>query len=99
MRTLAGLAARVHFTHLSSSAAKSLSGVFAPSDKDNGKAEGLCHTIGILDLIKQDGTDLEKVCLLDPKAETELSPGDGDGRFTHFLFGVRHFTFFSSSPY
>lgn len=31
---------------------------------------------------------LENVCLLDPKAETELSPEDGDGRFAGFLFGV-----------
>lgn len=31
---------------------------------------------------------LANVCLLDPKAETELSPEDGDGRFAGFLFGV-----------
>lgn len=31
---------------------------------------------------------LENVCLLDPKAEQELSPNDGDGRFVGFLFGV-----------
>ena len=35
------------------------------------------------------GVELDKVCLLDPKAETALSPEDGDGRFEWFLFGVR----------
>jgi len=33
------------------------------------------------------GVPIEKVCLLDPKAEKELSPEDGDGRFEWFLFG------------
>jgi ribosome biogenesis SPOUT family RNA methylase Rps3 len=35
------------------------------------------------------GIELDKVCLLDPKAEAALSPEDGDGRFEWFLFGVR----------
>jgi ribosome biogenesis SPOUT family RNA methylase Rps3 len=45
----------------------------------------------MIDLIKDGGSDtnIEKVCLLDPKAEQELSPDDGDGRFEYFLFGVR----------
>ena len=38
--------------------------------------------------MKQAGVSLDKVCLLDPKAEKELSPEDGDGRFEWFLFGV-----------
>ncbi|KAF5340460.1 hypothetical protein D9758_013572 [Tetrapyrgos nigripes] len=43
----------------------------------------------ILDLIKEClGGSLEKVCLLDPKAEKELSPEEGEGRFEWFLFGV-----------
>lgn len=41
-----------------------------------------------MDLMKQAGIPLEKVCLLDPKAEKELAPEDGDGRFQWFLFGV-----------
>ena len=47
-----------------------------------------CHQIGVLDLMKASDILLEKVCLLDPKAEKELSPEDGDGRFQWFLFGV-----------
>lgn len=31
---------------------------------------------------------LEKVCLLDPKADKEIAPEDGDGRFECFLYGV-----------
>jgi ribosome biogenesis SPOUT family RNA methylase Rps3 len=51
----------------------------------------------VLDLIKDNdaaggtGKRLERVCLLDPKAEQELSPEDGDGRFEYFLFGVGYF--------
>ncbi|KAG7095996.1 hypothetical protein E1B28_006678 [Marasmius oreades] len=42
----------------------------------------------ILEIIKQEfHGSLGKVCLLDPKAEKELSPEDGDGRFQWFLFG------------
>jgi ribosome biogenesis SPOUT family RNA methylase Rps3 len=39
--------------------------------------------------MKQYNVDLERVCLLDPRAEREISPEDGDGRFEWFLFGVR----------
>ena len=39
--------------------------------------------------MKTSGMELDKVCLLDPKAEAALSPEDGDGRFEWFLFGVR----------
>ena len=56
-------------------------------------AEASCHEYGVLDLIKDDtgtGQEIKKVCLLDPKAERELSPEDGDGRFEYFLFGVRY---------
>ena len=44
--------------------------------------------MGVLDLMKASGVLLDKVCLLDPKAEKALSPEDGDGRFQWFLFGV-----------
>jgi len=52
-------------------------------------AQASCYEYGIIDLIKDGGSDtnIEKVCLLDPKAEQELSPDDGDGRFEYFLFG------------
>lgn len=38
--------------------------------------------------MKKNNIPLDKVCLLDPRAESELSPEDGDGRFSWFLFGV-----------
>lgn len=58
------------------------------SPEDAGKANVQVTSIGIIDLMKQEGVGLESVCLLDPKAEKELSPEDGDGRFSWFLFGV-----------
>ncbi|KAK0219604.1 hypothetical protein EDD85DRAFT_915269 [Armillaria nabsnona] len=45
-----------------------------------------CFQSGVTDRIK-DTLPIEKVCLLDPKAEKDLSPEDGDGRFEWFLFG------------
>lgn len=38
-------------------------------------------------MLKREGVALEDVCLLDPKAEQELTPEDGT-RFKWFLFGV-----------
>jgi hypothetical protein len=38
--------------------------------------------------MKEHNIPLERVCLLDPRAEQEISPEDGDGRFSWFLFGV-----------
>lgn len=43
-----------------------------------------------MDRINSLGLSVNDVCLLDPKAELELSPEDGDGRFKWFLFGVSH---------
>lgn len=53
-------------------------------------AKASCLEEGIMHLLEDPNCDLrlENVCLLDPKAETELSPEDGDGRFAGFLFGV-----------
>ncbi|KAJ7720915.1 SAM-dependent RNA methyltransferase [Mycena metata] len=88
MRMLAGSDAKIHFTHLSKASRDSLSAVFVPKE---GLAEANCHQVGVLDLIRQqlggDADALQKVCLLDPKAELPLSPEDGDGRFEWFLFG------------
>ncbi|KAF7305164.1 hypothetical protein MKEN_01231600 [Mycena kentingensis (nom. inval.)] len=86
MRTLAGPSAHVHFTHLSTASSNSLSTVFVPAD---GLADASCYQKGVLDLIQERlGEDaIGKVCLLDPKAEKELAPEDGDGRFEWFLFG------------
>ncbi|KAJ8523321.1 hypothetical protein ONZ45_g143 [Pleurotus djamor] len=94
MRMFAGPQAKVRFTHLSESSCKTLQDVFSesssPSNESSGKAQlanASCHTEGILECMKQFGVPIDKVCLLDPKAEKELSPEDGDGRFEWFLFG------------
>ncbi|KAJ7825853.1 SAM-dependent RNA methyltransferase [Mycena olivaceomarginata] len=83
MRMLAGPAAKIHFTSLSKASRDSLSTVFG---SEAGLANASCHQEGVLELLKAQ-TSLEKVCLLDPKAELALSPEDGDGRFEWFLFG------------
>jgi len=84
MRTLAGPGSHVYFTHLSKSSCQSLSEIF--SLEATPLAEASCHQIGVLELLNHlgDGLDLQQVCLLDPKAERELSPTDA---FTCFLFG------------
>ncbi|KAF8208071.1 SAM-dependent RNA methyltransferase [Mycena galopus ATCC 62051] len=84
MRMLAGPQATIHFTHLSKASRDSLAEVFVPKA---GLADASCHQEGVLELMKEQGTALGKVCLLDPKAEAALSPEDGDGRFEWFLFG------------
>jgi ribosome biogenesis SPOUT family RNA methylase Rps3 len=88
MRTLAGPSAEVHFTHLSKSAGDSLASSFEAQQPANALATGLPHQVGVLELMTERSVPLDAVCLLDPKAEAELSPEDGDGRFTWFLFGV-----------
>ena len=52
-------------------------------------AAASAHREGILELMKQHKVPLDRVCLLDPKAEKELAPEDGNGAFDWFLFGVR----------
>ncbi|KAG6829826.1 hypothetical protein H0H92_003369 [Tricholoma furcatifolium] len=86
MRILAGQGSHVHFTHLSKSSTSSLSASFQSTAGD--LADASCHEKGVLDLMKEKGIPLEKVCLLDPKAPAVLSPEDGDGRFDMFLFGA-----------
>jgi hypothetical protein len=102
MLRLAGPDAQVHFTHLSKSSSQALSTAFGPqaaSDGSRALAKAFCHQLGVLDLMTEkqqqqsESVDsvisLENVCLLDPKAEIELSPDDGQlGRFQWFLFGV-----------
>ena len=89
MRILAGPSSTVHFTNLSEASRASLSEAFAQSSDAN-LADAQCHKEGIIQVLKErTGSDsLDTVCLLDPKAEKELSPEDGDGRFEWFLFGV-----------
>lgn len=88
MRVLAGHDSEVHFTHLSQACNDALLNSFAGSSvgtKADDIADVFCTTKGVLDLIGAIGISLDEVCLLDPKAERELSPGDG---YTNFLFGV-----------
>ncbi|KAK0499029.1 SAM-dependent RNA methyltransferase [Armillaria luteobubalina] len=84
MRMLAGSNSQVHFTHVSKSSADALSSSF--TDDNDILATASCFQSGVTDRIK-DTLPIGKVCLLDPKAEKELSPEDGDGRFEWFLFG------------
>ncbi|KAF5352310.1 hypothetical protein D9758_011956 [Tetrapyrgos nigripes] len=93
MRTLAGQGSHVHFTNLiilvGTAQAK-----FAdiPEGREN-LTEASCHQARVLDFMNERlGGSLDKVCLLDPKAE-ELSPEDGDGRFEWFLFDVEFWWF------
>jgi len=87
MRTLAGRNGHVHFTHLTPSSSSTLSALFLQGGKSGDLAEASAHTMSVLQLMERSSVPMEKVCLLDPKAETELSPDDGDGRFSWFLFG------------
>ena len=87
MRTLAGPESHVQFTHLSKSSCDFLRSTF-DAQEDN-LASVSFHQLGVVGLLADSGIPLNKVCLLDPKAEKELSPEDGDGRFECFLFGVR----------
>ncbi|KAL6309399.1 DUF431-domain-containing protein [Sparassis latifolia] len=89
MRSLAGPGAHVHFTHLSQSSCPSLSSLFdrgTPTESSE-SAQASSHQVSVMELMKANDIPLIKVCLLDPKAEKELSPEDGDGRFSWFLFG------------
>lgn len=92
MRSLASPSAHVHYTHLSQSAGNSLAASFNAQSPAGALAEATCHQIGVLELMKREGIALDAVCLLDPKADAELAPQDGDGRFSWFLFGVSALT-------
>ena len=88
MRTLAGPGSEVHFTHLTQACSRALLKSFAGSSEGTSAdhiADVFCTTQGVLDFIKAIGVSLDQVCLLDPKAESELSPDD---TYTNFLFGV-----------
>ncbi|KAG9123982.1 hypothetical protein FRC07_013307 [Ceratobasidium sp. 392] len=83
MITIAGASSSVLFTHLSVSSKRALDSELA-SVNSSSKFE--VHTAGVLDVMKQEGVELHRVCLLDPKAGEALSPEDGD-TFQWFLFG------------
>jgi hypothetical protein len=90
MRTLAGPLASVHFTHLLQTAGDSLASSF--SSQTGPLASGNVYATGVLDLMRQKGVPIDRVCLLDPKASAELAPSDGEN-FDWFLFGVSNFTY------
>ncbi|KAG8792483.1 hypothetical protein FRC12_005983 [Ceratobasidium sp. 428] len=85
MTAIAGSQSSVLFTHLSPSSKKALDSELA-SVPSGSNFE--VHTAGVLDVMRQQGVNLDDVCLLDPKAEQALSPEDGE-KFQWFLFGVR----------
>ncbi|KAF9031361.1 DUF431-domain-containing protein [Hymenopellis radicata] len=84
MRILAGENSEVHFTHLSQSSRDALNASFTEEDS---LASASCFQEGVMDRINALGLSVSDVCLLDPKADQELAPPDGDGRFKWFLFG------------
>ncbi|RPD61719.1 DUF431-domain-containing protein [Lentinus tigrinus ALCF2SS1-7] len=86
MRSLAGPGVTVHFTHLSPGSCSTLSSLFS-QDAAPSRADAFAHQKSVMQLMEEKGVSLDKVCLLDPKAEKELAPEDGDGRFEWFLFG------------
>jgi ribosome biogenesis SPOUT family RNA methylase Rps3 len=86
MRILAGPGAHVRFTSLSKSSSDSITSAFG-TIADPTLANFSCHREGVRELMGASGIELDKVCLLDPRAENVLSPEDGDGRFEWFLFG------------
>ncbi|KAF8909708.1 SAM-dependent RNA methyltransferase [Gymnopilus junonius] len=95
MRTLAGPDAHVQFTSLSQSSCDYLESVFASShsplppssSSQDRKAQVSFHRERVMQRMLSSSIPLDKVCLLDPKAEKELATEDGDGRFEWFLFG------------
>ncbi|EIM87066.1 DUF431-domain-containing protein [Stereum hirsutum FP-91666 SS1] len=76
-------------SQLLSSGDASPQNITGPKSATIGLAKASCLEEGIMHLLNDSNCELrlENVCLLDPKAETELSPEDGDGRFAGFLFG------------
>jgi ribosome biogenesis SPOUT family RNA methylase Rps3 len=88
MRMLAGVGSEVHFTHLSQACADSLLKSFSKTSKKIFPpviADVFFTTKSVLGLTEAIGVSLDRVCLLDPKADRELSPDD---TYTNFLFGV-----------
>jgi len=101
MRTLAGPAASIAFTNLSSATSASLSAVFQvsniisdsassspPPPQAQAQAHVECYKQGVLALMKSSDIDipLERVCLLDPKASLALTPSDAAGDAGNFTW-------------
>lgn len=89
MIKLAGSSASVQFTHLSASAGSSLRSKlssFSGKPDEHQFASYVVHSVSISELLQQENVPLSRVCLLDPKAERAIEPGDKD-EFGWFLFG------------
>ena len=85
MRVLASFDSEIHFTNLSQPCTDSLLRGFGTAPMETQIADVFCTTKGVLDLLQAIRVPLDQVCLLDPKADRELSPAD---TYTNFLFGV-----------
>jgi ribosome biogenesis SPOUT family RNA methylase Rps3 len=85
MLQLVGPASRVEFTSLSSTSIPPLNGYL--SSKPESHKAGL-HTDAVLTHLAHlpAPIPLERVCLLDPRAEAEIAPEDAD-KFDVFLYG------------
>jgi hypothetical protein len=88
-------ASSVLFSSLSEPSCKALQNELAPSPSSSSRGYETtlpptstyeASTEPVLEKMKEAGLDISRVCLLDPKAEKVLEPGDGD-RFDWFLFG------------
>lgn len=89
MRNLAGPGATVYFANLSLSSAAALRTDLESSEPGaSSQAAYVATHVGVKGLMEAQKMPIGKICLLDPKAEKELSPEDGDGEFDWFLFGV-----------
>ncbi|KAI6038666.1 SAM-dependent RNA methyltransferase [Pisolithus marmoratus] len=89
MIKLAGPSASVQFTHLSTNAGSSLGSKlssFSGKCEVDQLANHVVHSASISELLRQKNVPLSRVCLLDPKADRPLQPGDKD-EFGWFLFG------------
>lgn len=75
-RHIAQFSSKAIFSSLSSSTAAALTSALPESCE--------CSTTGIDELLQRIGRD--RICLLDPKGEADLSPADAD-RFDYCLFG------------
>ncbi|SCZ88255.1 BZ3500_MvSof-1268-A1-R1_Chr2-1g04290 [Microbotryum saponariae] len=75
---------QVIFSSLSPQSVSSLGGLL--ESRGASRASYRAETSSILELMKAEGVDLSKVCLLDPKAQKEVSVEDRE-EFDWFLFG------------
>lgn len=85
MLNLIGPSSHLHFTSLSSTSIPPLQ-EYLSSNPASSKLH--THTKPILELLASSNPPIpiERVCLLDPRAEKVLAPEDGD-KFDYFLYG------------